>query len=93
MKEFENFTSPIDAWVWTNKQLGWAREELEFIDTALAKLEQAEFKDERERIKLKQLLEEMKEQNAQKIELILEQIKRLEEQQLFKLRVTESAAN
>jgi len=92
MKEFENFTSPIDASVWTHKQLEWAREELEFIDNALAKLEQTEFKDEREGMKLKQLLEEMKEQKAQKIALILEQIKRLEEQQLFKLRVMEGAA-
>jgi len=90
--EFDNFTSLIDAFVWTNEQLEWTREELEFIDNALAKLEQSEFEDEKEGVKLKQLLEEMKEQKAQKMELILEQIKRLEDKQLFKLRVMEGAA-
>jgi len=90
--EFDNFTSLIDAFVWTSEQLEWTREELEFIDNALAKLEQSEFEDEKEGMKLKQLLEEMKEQKAQKMELILEQIKRLEDKQLFKLGVMEGTA-
>ena len=72
-----------------DQQLELALDEQKFIDNALARL--GDLKDERERMKKRRRLEEMKEKNAHRIERIMEDKKRLEDAQQFKLRVVESA--
>jgi hypothetical protein len=93
--EFEKFTgqsneSIIESLAWAHQQLASARDDQEFINNALAKLD--DFKDEREHMNAQRLLEEMKERKAREIERLMEQIKRLEDVQRFKLNVCESVA-
>lgn len=94
MSESEKFTgqsneSIIESLAWAHQQLDSARDHQEFINNALAKLD--DFEDEREHMHKQRLLE-MKERNAHEIERLMEQIKRLEDAQRFKLKVCEGAA-
>lgn len=79
MNEFEKKKDQINkSLAWAEKDLAWAQEEQGHINDALANLK---FKDERKRKDARRMLEEMKEINARRREIITEQKKRLEDAQ------------